>query len=125
LLLCLVLSVVASSSARPAHPQRTAATQKDTDASNNTAKSIFEKYDAKLTKTESSPDRTLIVYYVEFAWDPQTGPNARRLARLEDELYSAGAKKDFAIHDELDRIRIEVRWDQEKKTLREKVVPLP
>jgi hypothetical protein len=96
----------------------------DVDSSNKAAKAIFEKYETKLIKAEWSPERQLLVYYVEFEWDPQTSPNARRLTRLETEVYRAGGQKDFAMQAAEDGIRIEVRWDKAKNALRETIIAL-
>ncbi|HLJ87327.1 MAG TPA: hypothetical protein VKZ53_10930 [Candidatus Angelobacter sp.] len=88
-------------------------------------KAVFAKYHVKLLKVELHHNRTYPVFFVEFPWDPQTGPNQHLLRRLQLELLDANGKHNYALQDEHDKIRYELIWHRETHTLEEESVELP
>ncbi len=88
-------------------------------------KAVFAKYHVKLLKVELHHNRTYPVFFVEFPWDPQTGPNHKLLSRLQLDLLDANGKHNYALQDEQDKIRYELTWHRKTQTLEEEPVELP
>lgn len=84
-------------------------------------KDVLARYGVTLKKVELRNNRVYPVFFVDFPWDPSSGPNGRRMRQLEVELLQANGWHDYALDIEPDQIVIAMHWRKDLKQLDESV----
>jgi hypothetical protein len=74
-------------------------------------KAVFTKYGVTLRKVTITDG--LASFEVEFPFDPQTSPNAKKLSALCVELLTANGKRPYALIAPDDQVEFNVSWQRE------------
>ncbi len=88
-------------------------------------KKVLKKHKLPLNKVVIYGKDSYLVFYTSIPWDPMTKPNAKSLKRLELEIFIANHSKSYAIHDDRNKMRIEMTVDEKDPDIvRENIVIL-
>ena len=87
-------------------------------------KDVLSKWKIKLIKVEILNHRLYPVFYLDdFPFDPIMGwGNAKKMSRLEAELFSTNGKHDYALELKRDNIRVTVTYNRAARTLEEEII---
>ena len=87
-------------------------------------KDVLAKNKVQLHKVELTKNRKYPILYVTLPYDPQSSETTDYFNQLYTELLTANGWWSYALHDEQDKIQIDINWDKRKRLMSMDIVPL-